>query len=42
MRRGRKTGAIQLMLELRKIEVQAAQDESLMLACKKAEISGQS
>jgi len=42
MRRGRKTGAEQVLLKLRQIEVQTAQDKSLALACKKAEISAQS
>ena len=36
MRRGRKTSAEQVVLKLRRIEVQAAQDKSLALACKEA------
>ena len=42
MRRGQKTSAEQVVLELRQIEVQTAQDKSLALARKKAEISAQS
>ncbi|GEP12832.1 IS3 family transposase ISMdi3 [Methylobacterium gnaphalii] len=42
MRRGQKTGADQVVLELRQIEVQTAQGKSLALACKEAEISEQS
>jgi hypothetical protein len=33
---------MQVVLELRKIEVQASQSESLTLACTEAEIFGQS
>ena len=39
MKRGRKTGAEQVVLKLRQIEVQTAQGKSLALACKEAEIS---
>ena len=42
MRRGQKTGAEQVVLKLRQIEVQTAQGKSLALACKDAEISEQS
>lgn len=42
MRRSQKTGAEQVVLKLRQIEVQAAQGKSLALACKEAEISEQS
>ena len=42
MRRGQKTGAEQVVLKLRQIEVQTAQGKSLVLACKEAEISEQS
>ncbi|KQU05124.1 transposase [Methylobacterium sp. Leaf469] len=42
MRRGQKTGAEQVVLKLRQIEVQTAQGKSLALACKEAEISEQS
>ena len=42
MRRGQKTSAEQVVLKLRQIEVQTAQGKSLALACKEAEISGQS
>lgn len=42
MRRGQKTGAEQVVLKLRQIEVQTAQGKSLALACKAAEISEQS
>ena len=41
MRRGQKTGAEQVVLKLRQIEVQTAQGKSLALACKEAEISEQ-
>ncbi|BAU94213.1 transposase of ISMdi3, IS3 family (plasmid) [Methylorubrum populi] len=41
MRRGQKTSAEQVVLKLRQIEVQTAQSESLVLACKEAEISEQ-
>ena len=42
MRRGQKTGAEQVVLKLRQIEVQTAQGKSLALACKEVEISEQS
>jgi hypothetical protein len=42
MRRGQKTGAEQVVLKLRQIEVQTAQGKDLALACKEAEISEQS
>ena len=42
MRRGQRTGAEQVVLKLRQIEVQTAQGKSLALACKEAEISEQS
>ncbi|SFM57081.1 Transposase [Methylobacterium pseudosasicola] len=42
MRRGQKTGAEQVVLKLRQIEVQTAQGKSLALACKETEISEQS
>ena len=42
MRRGQKTGAEQVVLKLRQIEVQTTQGKSLALACKEAEISEQS
>ncbi len=42
MERGQKTGAEQVVLKLRQIEVQTAQGKSLALACKEAEISEQS
>jgi transposase InsO family protein len=42
MRQGQKTGAEQVVLTLRQIEVQTAQGKSLALACKEAEISEQS
>ena len=42
MRRGQKTGAEQVVLKLRQIEVQTAQGKSLALACKEAGISEQS
>ena len=42
MRRGQKTGAEQVVLKLRQIEVQTAQGKSLALASKEAEISEQS
>jgi putative transposase len=42
MRRGQKTGAEQVVLKLRQIEVQTAQGKSLALSCKEAEISEQS
>ena len=42
MKRGQKTGAEQVVLKLRQIEVQTAQGKSLALACKEAEISERS
>ena len=42
MKRGQTTGAEQVVLKLRQIEVQTAQGKSLALACKEAEISEQS
>ena len=42
MKRGQKTGAEQVVLKLRQIEVQTAQGKSLAVACKEAEISEQS
>ena len=42
MRRGQKTGAEQVVLKLRQIEVQTAQGKSLAIACREAEISEQS
>ena len=42
MRRGQKTGAEQVVLKLRQIEVQTAQGKSLALACKEAELSEKS
>lgn len=42
MKRGQKTGAEQVVLKLRQIEVQTAQGKSLALARKEAEISEQS
>ncbi len=42
MKRGQKTSAEQVVLTLRQIEVLTAQDNSLALACKEAEISEQS
>ena len=42
MKRGQKTGAEQVVLKLRQIEVQAAQGKSLAIACREAEISEQS
>ena len=42
MKRGQKTGAEQVVLKLRQIEVQTAQGKTLALACKEAEISEQS
>ena len=42
MKRGQKTGAEQVVLKLRQIEVQTTQGKSLALACKEAEISEQS
>lgn len=41
MKRGQKTGAEQVVLELRRIEVQTAQGRSLAIACREAEISKQ-
>lgn len=42
MKRGQKTGAEQVVLKLRQIEVQTAQGKSLAIACRGAEISEQS
>jgi putative transposase len=42
MKRGQKTGAEQVALKLREIEVQTTQGKSLALACKEAEIAEQS
>jgi hypothetical protein len=42
MKRGQKTGAEQVVLKLRQIEVQTAQGKSLAIACREAEISVQS
>ena len=42
MKRGQKTGAEQVVLKLRQIEVQTAQGKSLAIACREAEISEQS
>lgn len=42
MKRGQKANAEQVVLALRQIEVQTAQDTSLALACREAEISEQS
>ena len=42
MKRGQKTGAEQVVLKLRQIEVQTTQGKTLALACKEAEISEQS
>jgi hypothetical protein len=42
MERGQKASAEQVVLKLRRIEVQTAQGMSLALACKEAEISEQS
>ena len=42
MKRGQKTGAEQVVLKLRQIEVQTAQCKSLAIACREAEISEQS
>jgi hypothetical protein len=42
MKRGQKTGAEQVVLKLRQIEVQTAEGKRLALACKEAEISEQS
>ena len=42
MRRGQRTGAEQVVLKLRQIEVQTAQGKSLAIACREAEISEQS
>ena len=42
MKRGPKTGAEQVVLKLRQIEVQTAQGKSLAIACREAEISEQS
>ena len=42
MKRGQKTGAEQVVLKLRQIEVQTAQGKSLAIVCREAEISEQS
>jgi putative transposase len=42
MRRGQRTGAEQVVLKLRQIEVRTAQGKSLALACKEVEFSEQS
>ena len=42
MKRGQKSGAEQVVLKLRQIEVQTAQGKSLAIACREAEISEQS
>jgi len=42
MKHGEKTGAKQVVLKLRQIEVQTAQGKSLAIACREAEISEQS
>jgi putative transposase len=42
MKRGQKTGAEQVVLKLRQIEVQIAQGKGFALACREAEISDQS
>ena len=42
MKRGQTTGAEQVMLKLRQIEVQTAQGKSWAIACREAEISEQS
>lgn len=42
MKRGQKTGAEQVVLKLRQIEVQTAQGKSLAIACREAGISEQS
>jgi putative transposase len=42
MRRGQKTSVEQVVLKLRRIEVQTAQGKRLALACKEAAISEQS
>ena len=42
MKRGQRTGAEQVVLKLRQIEVQTAQGKSLAIACREAEISEQS
>ncbi|CAA2145109.1 hypothetical protein MBLL_04231 [Methylobacterium bullatum] len=39
MKRGQKTGAEQVVLKLRQIEVQTAQGKSLAIACREADIS---
>ncbi len=41
MKRGQKTGAEQVVLKLRQIEVQKAQGKSLAIACLEADISKQ-
>ena len=42
MRRGQKTGAEQVVLKQRRIEVQTAQGQSLAVVCKEADVSEQS
>ena len=42
MKQDQKTGAGQVVLKLRQIEVQTAQGKSLAIACREAEISEQS
>ncbi|EIZ86589.1 transposase of ISMdi3, IS3 family (ORF 1) [Methylobacterium sp. GXF4] len=42
MRRGQKTGAEQVVLKLRQIEVQTAQGKSIAVACKESDVSEQS
>ncbi|MBY0256419.1 MAG: IS3 family transposase, partial [Methylobacterium sp.] len=42
MKQDQKTGAGQVVLKLRQIEVQTAQFKSLAIACREAEISEQS
>ena len=42
MKRAQKTGAEQVVLKLRQIEVQTAQGKSLATACRESEISEQS
>jgi hypothetical protein len=41
MRRGRRTSAEQVVLKLRRIEVQTAQGKGLALVCKEADIPEQ-
>ena len=42
MRRGQKSSAEQIVLKLRRVEVQTAQGKSVAVACKEAEVSEQS